>query len=95
MSLSRDSAPVRSNTVSKKRLGSAMRQITAPAADDGGLLKRQEFAQWGQVDKQPAVELGHALVGELDAETRRRHDLDRLAELGDDGVLAIANDEET
>ena len=94
MSLSRASAPARSNTVSKNFLGSAMRQRIAPEATTGGLLEGQELARRRRVDEQPVVELVDALIGELDAEPRLGDDLDRLAELGDDGVLGRVDREE-
>ena len=61
----------------------------------GSLLKRKEFAQWGLVNKKPAVELGHAFVRQLHAKTRRGDYLHRPAERRDNGLLSIANGEET
>ena len=61
----------------------------------GSLLKRQEFAQWGLVNKQPAVELGHAFVRQLHAKARRGDYLHRPAERRDNGLLPIANGEKT
>jgi hypothetical protein len=66
-----------------------------PRGDHRGFVAGQELVERRAIDVQPRVKLPDALVGVFDPKSRFGHDLHRIAELGDDRVLAGVHTEKT